>query len=540
MCRILVFIALIFTCFSVNSSSQVNINTITKLNNDLCIFTESQWYQDTLFILGTSALITSGLKGTLVKYSKDGIFSNAVNLLDTSDLYSYGFWDKGLLIQNDTIFCTAQKSFSQPEQVEGVILNLNTQGKIIKSNSFKSYYFPNENLSVLKDFKKLSDGYIVTDHSWRNSNSRDGQSCLIRLDRDLNKVWRYCYGDLSSEDPSQVFQLTNGHFIVIANSTDLDITEMYQGAGHAFFRGYIFETDEEGNLKWEWRSPDRSESTYAAVLENDTTLIVASGLGIEKCTTPNDPNSNCYFVWTGGAYKFNIRTREKEWETRLSGGPSTAMFDNRYLDIIPSIEKDGYILCGAGYEKFPDCRIDTIDKCWANPGIIAKVSNEGDSLWLRKYFGVTDISEANTLYDVEITPDSGYSFVGEAFNPWPGELQGQHGWLLITDKYGCLVPGCQLISGTSDPISENSSLESPIKIYPNPASDMINVLIRTNLSSKATLHLLDEKGHELDSWHTFEKGATYIIPTDDLIPGIYIMTLTDGGNLIESEKIIIN
>jgi hypothetical protein len=315
---------------------------------------------------------------------------------------------------------------------------------------------------------------------------------------------------------------------------------MYTGSGNGYYSGYIFEVDSFGILKWEWRSPSKMEAVYTGYLENDTTLIVAAGTGKEYCSD-SQPNALCFFRWTGSVFKLNLITREKIWETSLSGGPFTSMFDNRYLDIIPSIEQDGYIVCGSGYDlAYEGCQqIDTTNKCWSFPGVIAKISNAGDSLWLRKYFGVTDIYESNILYDAEITPDSGYSFVGEAFNPWPGETQGQFGWLLMTDRFGCLVPGCQLISSTEESNEKSTLLSSPMKIYPNPTSDFLNVLITTKLPGSAILHLVNASGQEVGNWHTFEEGATYIIPVGHLIPGTYVLVMTDGTSIIGTQQVIL-
>jgi len=531
-------ICLICVCTSINLGlSQTYLSDIFKLEEEFAIFTESVWDNDTLYVAGNSGAFSVSFKATITKFTQNGSYISHVSLPDTSNAYNFSFWNKGLLVDSGSIVHTARKALALDDGYEGMILRTDLNGNFLDSASFTNFY-PDQGLINFRSFEKLTDGYILAELSWKDDHN--AQSCLLRLDESFNVVWRKCYGNASKEKPVQVVALSNGHFVVLSNSTDLDNNDMFRGSGNAFHQGYIFEVDADGNLEWEWRSPNLIEATSAAYLENDTTLIVASGIGNEFCDNPGNPNSSCQFLWTGGVYKFDLKSRKKIWETSLSGGDPAPIFDNSLLDIIPSIEKDGYIICGAGFELIPDCRIDTIDKCWTNPGVIGKISNEGDSLWLRKYFGVTNIIESNRLVDAEITPDKGYSFVGEAFNGWPGEDQGSHGWLLMTDSFGCLVPGCQLISSTEDSPEKNELLNSPMKIYPIPATNVINVLITASLPESATLHLINSLGQEVDSWHSFEAGATYVIPVDHLAPGVYFMVMTDGNAVISSQQVLVH
>lgn len=516
--------------------AQTYLSDIFKLDGNFAIFTESVWDNDTLYVTGNSGAFPVSYKATIIKFAQNGSYISHVSLPDTSNAYNFGFWNKGLLMDSGTIVHTAAKGLAVDDEIEGMMIKADLNGNFLDSVSFKNFY-SGVKLVDFRSFEKLTDGYVIAELSWKDH--QNAQSCLLRLDESFNVVWRRCYGNESKEMPVQVFALSNGHFVVLSNSTDLDNTGIFRGSGNAYHRGYIFEVDADGNLVWEWRSPNLIEATSAGYLENDTTLLVASGMGVEECSDPNNPLANCQFWWTGGVYKFNLKTREKSWETRLSGGDAAPMFDNSHLDIMPSIERDGYIICGAGYELIPDCRTDTIDKCWSNPGVIGKISNEGDSLWLRKYYGVTDIIESNRLVDAEITPDGGYSFVGEAFNGWPGDDQGQFGWLLMTDSFGCMVPGCQLISSTESSSERNEILISPMKIYPVPASDVINVLITASLPESATIHLSNALGQEIDSWHSFEIGATYSIPVDHLAPGLYFMVMTDGNAVISTQQVLV-
>ena len=158
---------------------------------------------------------------------------------------------------------------------------------------------------------------------------------------------------------------------------------------------------------------------------------------------------------------------------------------------------------------------------------------------MRKYFGVTDIFESNILNDAEITPDSGYSFVGEAFNPWPGPTQGQFGWILKTDRYECIVPGCHLISSSDEEV-KNSVTENILKIFLNPVVDNLNILITKQIPSSAKVVILNLVGQITQTLDDFEIGATYIIPTNNLSSGIYFVAVLNNNYIMECHKVIIN
>jgi hypothetical protein len=110
----------------------------------------------------------------------------------------------------------------------------------------------------------------------------------------------------------------------------------------------------------------------------------------------------------------------------------------------------------------------------------------------------------------------------------------------MTDTYGCLVPGCHLISSTEDPPLPEGRTPSVFKVHPNPATSMINVLITSTLPETSRLYLFDASGREIGQWSYLEKGVTYIIPVDHLPKGMYILTMTDGVKVTGTEQIIVH
>lgn len=515
-------------------------NYVFKHNNLALLFTESTWIGDTLLIAGT--LIDSfGFVKNEINFVDSGLnnFILTNDKLDTSDLFDYCYFSKGLAWYDDTIYQVGYKYFETDTTPSGSVLygilnKFDKYGNKLSELILTGKYFPAEHFARPNDIVIDIEYIIITYLTFHYvAGKRDAQICLLKLSKSGDIIVDECYGDANRDVSTNIFTSTSGDIMTLGYSDNFYFGNLYLGKGNGYSRGYIFNVSSNGQINWEWRSESKFETAKAGYLENDSILVVAGGHAIEDYD-PDNPSGWCQFLWAGNVYKMNLNNRTKIWDTSLMGGPYNFEIYNQFLDIIPSIEKDGYIVCGSGnvlaYEGCAE--IDT-QKCWSHPGVIAKVSNDGDSLWLRKYFGLTDVSESNVLYDAEITPDGGYSFVGEAF----GATKGQHGWILKTDSQGCLFPGCHLISSNEDP--KKAIPVSSFTVYPNPVIDNINLLITKSISVESYMVLSDMSGRIVDSWNTFELGGTYIIPCS-YAPGIYMISLIDSNNRpVESQKVYI-
>ena len=107
-------------------------------------------------------------------------------------------------------------------------------------------------------------------------------------------------------------------------------------------------------------------------------------------------------------------------------------------------------------------------------GVITKFSANGDLLWSRNYShpenNLSNSSE-HTLNSIVATPDGGFAAAGWLF-PYPPDTGTQDTWVIKVDSFGCLTPGCEV---TSVPKIEGAIAQ--LKIYPNPASDVLNIEI---------------------------------------------------------------
>jgi hypothetical protein len=196
----------------------------------------------------------------------------------------------------------------------------------------------------------------------------------------------------------------------------------------------------------------------------------------------------------------------------------------------------GYAASGTLYE------IDTINNNGKGNGLLLRIAENGDSLWARKiiYPGQT-INFDNMFYDLKETPDKGFIMCGSlqpldtATNPFNNYFT--YGWVVKTDSMGCIVPGCHLYDG----LAENKMPNHVMKVFPNPADDMISIYCKAaTMPVNAELHLYNQEGKLLQKLAITSNDATYMFPLINYASGIYFVSLVEQGMKVKTEKIIVN
>ncbi|MBK6408809.1 MAG: hypothetical protein IPF78_03755 [Flavobacteriales bacterium] len=123
------------------------------------------------------------------------------------------------------------------------------------------------------------------------------------------------------------------------------------------------------------------------------------------------------------------------------------------------------ILAGVSYSEGPQ------------QGLLIRTTSDGDSLWMRNYFYYdADVEEGQgRFFDVLPTADNGCIAAGVAYNPVnapypPGHSQDT--WVVKVDSMGCVVPGCDGITGITEQVT---NLTSALHLYPNPVHGLLHV-----------------------------------------------------------------
>jgi hypothetical protein len=87
-------------------------------------------------------------------------------------------------------------------------------------------------------------------------------------------------------------------------------------------------------------------------------------------------------------------------------------------------------------------------------------------------------------------------------------------------------------------ISANQEIrDGQLIIYPNPASDVINVSLLGKAGSTGEIKLTDVKGREVMS--QLSNGITSTLNVSNLAAGMYYATIVDSDNQVYRQKIVV-
>jgi hypothetical protein len=110
-----------------------------------------------------------------------------------------------------------------------------------------------------------------------------------------------------------------------------------------------------------------------------------------------------------------------------------------------------------------------------------------------------------------------------------------------TSDHGPVIARFELKSSSLATIDFEEKNGFAVKAYPNPATDVVNVLVKTNDNKKLKLRLYDMTGRMIGNPIDVNGGqekSTSVIQISDLNSGIYIYTLTENNKVVFKDKII--
>ncbi len=237
------------------------------------------------------------------------------------------------------------------------------------------------------------EGYIVAGTSWPSASGMS-HICLIKTDKQGNKVWAKDFGGRGRYYAYAVAQARDGGYIV-AGKTDL--------AARGEYDVFVLKTDESGTTTWTRTFGGKhGDCAYAVQQTKDGGYIFGETTQSFRAT-----HSNAYLIKTDGRGK-------ALWTSTLGRG---------HRDWGRSVQETadgGFILAGSTWPvagRYSDCSLIKTDPL-------------GNRVWHRTFGG----PYGDHAYEVQQTLDRGYIIVG---NTWPfGDLGGSDILLLKTDGQG--------------------------------------------------------------------------------------------------------
>jgi len=139
------------------------------------------------------------------------------------------------------------------------------------------------------------------------------------------------------------------------------------------------------------------------------------------------------------------------------------------------------------------------------------------------------------LYGLKVTPDGGFIAVGQHMDENDPE-QHQDTWILKLDACGDVEwQGCEAVIGVDE--KEPTSL---FEAYPNPAHDFVEVnLGEMALTPEARMEVRDVLGALVYKQEIAQGESHLLLQLDELLPGMYFVSLIDKNQELETQQIIL-
>ena len=296
-------------------------------------------------------------------------------------------------------------------------------------------------------------------------------------------------------------------------------------------RKTIAKVDSSGdNLLWEWKSPAAALPPVRGwwVLDMlhlpDGSIIGASGLSKEEIVN----STSSYLLHTPSLFKLKP-DHTLDWETPFRSGVYSDS-DNEFIRVVAANEGGGYVATGTVIVP----NYDTTSDVTTQLGIIAKVAENGDSLWMRHvyYYSDSTMSRSHAIFDLAAAP-GGYWLCGQAVKYSLTEPR-QQGWLLRVDDQGCLVPGCQLVG-----VGPEAALGDQIKLYPNPASDHLTVYHGGYDFRQGRFRIVDLQGRVLREWVAPANDLSTVLDLSGFTAGTFLLQYLERGEVLAGKPFLV-
>lgn len=358
-----------------------------------------------------------------------------------------------------------------------------------------------------KSIIESTDGYFIFNLVQRQNGETDGQ--MVKINKEGEVQWQKYFGDYSiSENLGTVFKENENSMII----------GMGREAGPPpspnltpCFQNWIVGVDSLGEINWEWSS----EPCLGGIITN-----------IQKTSEGNWIYGNeepGYFDWFlyGAAPKIVKRNSSMDlvWETKLAESFS------QYTSVPVIIPDPDGTLVGIGAWMLPEPYYP--DNISGAPVYVSssvfKLDDEGAILWIHS--DTIAFENTSTYYpdprDLVILPGGSILYAG-TFQEWIPGLGGKSwAWLVKVDKNGCMKGPCAPVVAL-EPIHE--TLQSPIRLYPNPAREILEV--EFSAPGSHPYHITDLLGREWGSGRISSREEIRIL---DYPPGIYVLTVSGIG-----------
>ncbi|MCB9052226.1 MAG: hypothetical protein H6556_22560 [Lewinellaceae bacterium] len=454
-----------------------------------------------------------------VKFSLQGEIDYLKTIRDTAK--SYQTWRNNLKALPWGGFAVA--GYTVDSLMKALLIVYDEDGDMVHTAEFPSPYYPDEGFIFTKDMKVLEDGYALLNLIFSTEGINNGQIQFLRLDKEGELLWEEEYGIVSRLDsPFSVTVMPEGYIIASIRSNVNIARQDYEARNH------LFKINEQGDVLWEYFSPtgELRGKEGRAIATSDGGLLVFTGQGVEVYVNPVTGQLR----WHNYVFKLDS-SRQEEWGVLVRDSLPSTSPNNQLTSGIEMQDGSGYAVAGNLIARTPEN--------WFFSGVLAKISPDGELLWKRYYQHIAGEGPRHYINDLAQAPDGGFIMVGEVRDTV--NAPRQQGWLLKVDEYGCLVPGCELISGAEEPKPSGDSESSDgctLLLYPNPVSEALQVYFTAPAGGEHHFRILDAQGREWRRFSTRLSEVTLLVEVGELPGGVYYLQCLREGKVVRVEGFV--
>ena len=509
----------IFLLYSIALSAQNTFNLRYHFGYPASILTSIEDTDSCYYAMGVFAdsIFPYRASNLFVKFGLDGTILSTKILTNTNKTYET--WKNTFKPTLDGNFINA--GYSVDSTMKLILIKYNSEGDTLFTREYFNPFHPIESFTTFQglEIDPIDSSYLIVSVII-DPFAQANYTYLFKTNANGDMIWdKIIYHSSGlNNSPRTLKMLPDREFLIGAEIDNTNIV-----ANNYIYRTYLVKTDSLGDILWQYLSPgnELQVAAYDILPTTDGGFVLASGKAFEHVN-----GNSSVLLWDQYVYKIDS-DHNLVWGLSLRDSIETA--SDNLTKLIEASDGSGYIVVGSIHN------VNYEENGWDINGLVAKISPEGDSLWIRKYNYVESPADYHIFYDVEETADGGFIMVGQAQDYYlEGESPLQRAWLVKLDQYGCLVPGCHLIDAVEEP-----SFTLKLDIYPNPVSDYLNVFYYDpNHRGKVNFSIVDIQGSILKQFNSTVNNITHILAVNDLPAGSYFLTMQSERGMVSKPFII--
>jgi hypothetical protein len=378
------------------------------------------------------------------------------------------------------------------------VVKLNASGNI----SWKKNFGGSDDEAAYSIDQLSTGGYIVAGESKSETGDLDDNKggydfWIVKLSATGNIVWEKNYGGSADESAKSVQQCSDGSFIVAGETTSDDYDVSNNKGAYDF---WVLRLKPNGAIRWKKTYGGAShDNAYSVTQISNGNFIVVGETESDDVNVPDNSGGDDFFV-------LNLQGNGSILWSKTYGGET---HDN--ARIVKETTDGAVVIAG----KSESSSGDVSGHKGGQDFWVIKVTKSSGNLEWQKSLGGYDNDYA---HGIDVTSDGAQVVVGESESD-DGDLNDNNGnddyWIVKLDATG------QRLNASEELVSKTE-----IKVYPNPASGIVNII--TPGFNIEQINIVSMEGKLIST--AMPDSDNYQLNISNLPLGVYLLRVTmDGG-----------